>query len=69
MFTFVTSYPCHLDLESSEAKINWGQVLTKTNQRVKYDSSVTSSSQENEQKLFLTEKPYDLDPGPSEPKN
>jgi len=50
MFTFFTSDPCDLEFKPSESKINIGHVLNKTNQHVKYDSSVITSSKENEWK-------------------
>jgi len=45
MFTFYTSDPCDLDLQPYEFKINRVLVFTKTNQHVKYDSSVITSYQ------------------------
>ena len=56
-----TSDSCDLDLKPYESKINRGHVLIKTNQHVKYDSTVTNSSQENEWKPFFYKKdPCDL---------
>jgi len=51
------SDPCNLDPWPGEFKNIRGRVLTKTNQHVKYESSVINSSQDNEQKhvyIFFT---------------
>ena len=47
MFTFLTGDPCDIDLKSIESKFK-GHVLFKTNQYVKYESSVINSSLDNE---------------------
>ena len=63
-FTKVT--PCDLDLWPSEPKINRVLVLTIINQYVKYESSVITSFQDNDQKPFglptdgWTDRPFDI---------
>jgi len=54
---FSTGDPCDLDLKSSISKIiNRDHVLSKTNQHVKYESSVIQSFHFNEWKLFIFTK-------------
>jgi len=53
MFTFLTCDPCDLDLKSSESKMKRGHVLSKTNQHIKYESSLINNSHDNDLKQCL----------------
>jgi len=59
---------CNLDLWLSEPNINKGHVRAKTNQHVKYESSVMKSYQDNELKTLLNFDPCDLYLWPCQPK-
>jgi len=52
-FLQVTLVSCDLDLKPSDAKIIRGHGITKTNQRVEYNSSVINISQDEELKIYL----------------
>jgi len=66
LYFFLKSVSCDLDLLLSEPKINRVFDLTKTNQHMKYESSVINSSQDNGRKPFglptngRTDRPTDI---------
>jgi len=65
---YVCSQVTLVTLTFNLSKINRGHVLTKTNQKVDYKSSVINNSQENELKTFFYKSdPCDLHLWPSNP--